>query len=116
MAKIKQIVATEILNSKGHPTIETTVILTDGSVGTASCPSGTSTGKYEAVEIRDKDEKRFQGFGVLNAIMNIEEIIAPNLLGMEATRQQDVDKKMIALDGTQNKGRLGANADRKSVV
>lgn len=110
MAKIKQIFANEILNSKGHPTIEATVTLTDGSVGIAACPSGTSTGKYEAVEIKDKDEKRFQGFGVLNAIMNIEEIIAPNLLGMEATRQQDIDKKMIALDGTNNKARLGANA------
>jgi enolase len=110
MAKIKQIQATEILNAKGHPTIEATVTLTDGSIGVADCPSGTSVGKYEAVEIKDKDEKRFQGLGVLNAIMNIEEIIAPNLLGMEATRQQDIDKKMIALDGTQNKARLGANA------
>ncbi len=110
MAKIKQISATEILNSKGHPTIETAVILTDGAVGIASCPTGTSAGKYEAIEVRDKDEKRFQGLGVLNAIMNIEEIIAPNLLGMEASRQQDIDKKMIALDGTNNKSRLGANA------
>ena len=110
MAKIKQIFATEILNAKGHPTIEATVTLTDGSIGIASCPSGTSMGKYEAVEIRDKDEKRFQGLGVLNAIMNIEEIIAPNLVGMEATKQQDIDKKMIALDGTNNKARLGANA------
>jgi len=110
MAKIKQISATEILNAKGNPTIETTVILTDGAIGIASCPTGTSVGKYEAVEIRDKDEKRFQGLGVLNAIMNIEEIIAPNLLGMDASRQQEVDKKMISLDGTNNKGRLGANA------
>jgi enolase len=110
MAKIKQITANEILNAKGHPTIETIVILTDGAVGIASCPSGTSVGKYEAIEIRDKDEKRFQGLGVRNAIMNIEEIIAPGLLGMDATKQQDIDKKMISLDGTVNKGRLGANA------
>ena len=110
MAKIKQIIANEILNAKGHPTIETIVILTDGAVGIASCPTGTSVGKYEAVEIRDKDEKRFQGLGVLNAIMNIEEIIAPALLGMDATKQPEIDKKMIALDGTVNKGRLGANA------
>jgi enolase len=110
MAKIKQITANEILNAKGHPTIETIVILTDGAVGIASCPSGTSVGKYEAIEIRDKDEKRFQGLGVRNAIMNIEEIIAPSLLGMDATKQQDIDKKMISLDGTVNKGRLGANA------
>lgn len=110
MAKIKQITAGEILNAKGNPTIETTVILTDGAVGIASCPTGTSVGKYEAVEIRDKDEKRFQGLGVLNAIMNIEEMITPNLLGMDATKQPEIDKKMIALDGTANKGRLGANA------
>lgn len=110
MAKIRQITAREILNSKGQPTIETAVILTDGAVGIASCPTGTSVGKYEAIEIRDQDEKRFQGLGVLNAIMNIEEIIAPTLLGMDATKQPDIDKKMIALDGTTNKGRLGANA------
>lgn len=110
MAKIKQISSREILNAKGHPAIETTVILTDGSSGVASTPSGTSVGKYEAVEIRDRDEKKFQGLGVQNAIMNIEEIIAPNLLGMDASRQQDIDKKMIDLDGTHNKGRLGANA------
>src|ERR1035437_7403418 len=110
MAKIRQITAREILNAKGHPTIETTVILTDGAVGIASCPAGTSVGKYEAVEIRDQDLKRFQGLGVLNAIMNIEEIIAPALIGMEAVKQPEIDKKMIALDGTANKGRLGANA------
>lgn len=110
MAKIKQILAREILNSKGNPTVETTVILTDGSSGISSSPSGTSKGKYEAVELRDNDEKRFLGRGVQNAIMNIEEIIAPGLLGMDASRQQDIDKKMIELDGTHNKGRLGANA------
>jgi enolase len=110
MAKIRQITAREILNAKGHPTIETTVILTDGAIGIASCPTGTSVGKYEAVEIRDQDLKRFQGLGVLNAIMNIEEIIAPALIGMEAVKQPEIDKKMIGLDGTANKGRLGANA------
>ena len=110
MAKIKQISATEILNSKGDPAIETTVILTDGAVGIASCPTGTSIGKYEAVDLRDKDEKRFHGRGVLNAIMNIEDIIAPNIIGIDATKQQEIDKKMITLDGTNNKARLGANA------
>ena len=110
MAKIKQISSREILNAKGHPTIETTVILSDGATGVASSPSGTSVGKYEAVEIRDKDEKSFQGLGVKNAILNIEEIIAPSLLGMDASKQQEIDKKMIDLDGTHNKGRLGANA------
>lgn len=110
MAKIKQISAREILNAKGHPTIETAVILTDGATGIASVPTGTSVGKYEAVEIRDKDEKKFQGLGVQNAILNIESIIAPSLLGMEASKQQEIDKKMIDLDGTHNKGRLGANS------
>ncbi len=110
MAKIKQIFAREILNSKGHPTIETTVVLTDGAAGTASSPSGTSAGKYEALEIKDNDEKKFQGFGVNNAILNIEEIISPALTGMDASKQQEIDKKMIDLDGTHNKGRLGANA------
>jgi len=110
MAKIKQIFAREILNAKGIPTIETTVILTDGAIGVASSPTGTSVGKYEAVEVRDKDEKRFQGLGVLNAIMNIKEIISPNLIGMDAGKQQEIDRKMIELDGTNNKGRLGSNA------
>lgn len=110
MAKIKQIFAREILNSNGKPTIETTVLLTDGASGIASVPSGTSTGKYEALEIRDNDEKKFQGFGVSNAILNIQEIIGPSLIGLEASKQQDVDKKIIDLDGTHNKGRLGANA------
>jgi len=110
MAKIKQIAAREILNAKGQPAIETTVILTDGATGIASSPTGTSVGKYEAIEIRDNDPKRFQGLGVLNAILNIEEIITPSILGMDASKQQEIDKKIIELDGTSNKGRLGANA------
>lgn len=110
MAKIKQIFAREILNAKGHPTIETTVVLTDGATGVASCPSGTSTGKYEALEIRDNDDKKFQGLGVSNAILNINEIITPALSNMDASKQQEIDKKMIDLDGTHNKARLGANA------
>ena len=110
MAKIKQIDAREILNAKGLPTVETTVTLSDGKTGTASSPSGTSVGNYEASEIRDHDEMRFQGNGVLKAITNIHDTIAPALLGMEATKQPEIDKKMIELDATQNKGRLGANA------
>ncbi len=110
MAKIKQISSREILNSKGHPTIETSVILSDGAVGIASCPSGTSVSKYEAIEVRDKDNEKFQGLGVQNAILNVENVIAPALIGMEASKQQDIDKKMITLDGTHNKSRLGANA------
>ena len=110
MAKIKQIKSAEILDSRGSPTIETAVILTDGAVGIASCPSGTSIGSYEAVELRDRDLNRFQGLGVLKAIDNVQNLIAPKLIGMEASKQQEIDKTMIELDGTQNKGRLGANA------
>lgn len=110
MAKIKQIIAREILNSKGLPTVETTVYLNDGKIGTASTPTGTSVGNYEASELRDRDDKHFQGNGVLKPIANIEEIIAPAILGMDATKQHEIDKKMIELDGTQNKGRLGSNA------
>ncbi|HUD09410.1 MAG TPA: phosphopyruvate hydratase [Patescibacteria group bacterium] len=110
MAKIKQISAREILNAKGNPTVETTVILSDGATGIASSPTGTSVGKYEAVDLKDNDQSRYRGLGVLNAIMNIDKLIAPNLIGMDASRQQEIDKKMIDLDGTQNKARLGANA------
>jgi enolase len=110
MAKIKQISAREILNAKGNPTVETTVILSDGATGIASCPTGTSVGKYEAVDLKDNDQSRYDGLGVLNAIMNVNKLIAPNLIGMDASRQQEIDKKMIDLDGTQNKARLGANA------
>lgn len=110
MAKIKQITAREILNSKGEPTIETSIILSDGAVGIASVPSGTSVGKYEAVDLKDNDEKRYGGNGVLNAITNIEKILTPLLIGMEASNQQLVDKKMIEIDGTPNKSKIGANA------
>jgi enolase len=110
MAKIKQISAREILNAKGNPTIETTVVLSDGATGITSCPTGTSVGTYEAVDLKDNDQARYQGQGVLNAILNIEKLIAPNLIGMDASKQQEIDKKMIDLDGTQNKARLGANA------
>ncbi|HKC14852.1 MAG TPA: phosphopyruvate hydratase [Patescibacteria group bacterium] len=110
MAKIKQIRARQILSGKGEPTIETTVILSDGRFGIASVPSAGAGGNYEAVELRDKDSEVFQGRGVLKAIANITDIIAPALLDMDATKQQEIDKKMIELDGTSNKARLGANA------
>lgn len=110
MAKIKNISAREILNSKGEPTIETTVILSDGAVGISSVPSGTSIGKYEALELRDNDEKRYEGKGVLNAIANIHKFIAPALTGTDAGNLSLVDKKLIGLDGTPNKQRLGSNA------
>lgn len=100
MAKIKEIIASEILNAKGLPTIEAKVILDDGKVGVASCPSGEITGDYEALEIKD----------TARAINNIKSAIAPILIGKEAERQQEIDKIMIDLDGTQNKSRLGANA------
>lgn len=110
MAKIKQIIAREILNAKGEPTIETTVILSDGATGIASSPSGTSVGKYEALELKDNDPKRYHGLGVLNAIDNINKLLSPLLIGMEASNQQVIDKKIIELDGTLNKSKLGSNA------
>lgn len=110
MAKIKQITAREILNCRGNPTIEVSVFLSDGNVGTASCPIGTSVGSFEAAFITDNDEKHFQGHGVLKAIENIKSQIASHLIGTEAYKQQEIDKIMIELDGTQNKGRLGVNS------
>ena len=110
MAKIKHIFAREILNAKGNPTVEATVILSDNVKGTASCPSGTSVGKYEAAEIKDADPQRYNGLGVLKAIDNINSIIAPKLIGVEAEKQTQIDKIIIELDSTINKSRLGVNA------
>ncbi|HYK08296.1 MAG TPA: phosphopyruvate hydratase [Candidatus Eisenbacteria bacterium] len=110
MAKIKEIIAREILNSQGMPTVETTVLLQNNIAATASVPSGISVGSYEAYELRDKDPMRFNGMGVLHAINTVNTILAPKLVGMEVTKQQDIDKTMIELDGTQNKARLGANS------
>ncbi len=110
MSKIKQIIAREILNSRGIPTVETTVVLQNGASSTASVPSGVSIGTYEALELRDKDPMRFNGMGVLHAINSVNTILAPKLVGMEVTKQQDIDKRMIELDGTQNKAKLGANS------
>lgn len=110
MAKIKDIRAREILDSRGNPTIEVDVILEDGSKGTASVPSGASTGVHEALELRDNDPKRFGGLGVMHAVHNVENEIKNALVGMEADDQGEIDKKMIELDGTANKSQLGANA------
>lgn len=110
MAKIKDIKAREILDSRGNPTVECRVELEDGSVGIASVPSGASIGKYEAVELRDNDPNRFNGMGVLKAVANVNQIIASKLIGMEARDQLAVDKTLIKLDGTKNKSKLGANA------
>lgn len=110
MVKIKQIRASEILNGKGNPTVEATVILADGTSASASTPSGTSIGTFEAAYLKDSDPNRWGGFGVLNAVSNIQNIIAPKLIGIDASKQQEIDKIMIELDGTQNKSRLGANS------
>lgn len=110
MAKIKQIVAREILNSQGFPTVEVTVVLQNGVVTQASVPTGTSPGTYEAATVHDQDPTRYKGLGVLKCVNSIQSIIAPKLVGMEATKQADIDKIMIDLDTTQNKSRLGSNA------
>jgi enolase len=108
--KIKHIHAREILDSRGNPTIETEVILEDGSVGTASVPSGASTGEYEAHELRDGISNRYFGMGVLKAVENVNDIIGPELIGHSVFEQTIIDRIMIELDGTPNKARLGANA------
>jgi len=110
MEKIEIILAREILDSRGNPTVEVEVGLSDGSIGRAAVPSGASTGEYEAVELRDKTKKRYSGKGVEKAVKNVNEVIAPAVMGMEATDQRLIDRIMIDLDGTPNKGKLGANA------
>jgi enolase len=110
MTAIESIVAREILDSRGNPTVEVDVLLEDGAFGRAAVPSGASTGQHEALELRDGDEKRFRGKGVLGACRNVEETIGPALLGMEALDQREVDRMMLELDGTLEKSRLGANA------
>ena len=110
MSIIESIEAREILDSRGNPTIEVDVILEDGSMGRAAVPSGASTGVHEAIELRDGDKNRFGGKGVLKAVENVNEVIAPELEGMDALDQVAIDHAMIALDGTPNKGKLGANA------
>lgn len=110
MSTIADIFAREILDSRGNPTVEVDVILEDGSFGRAAVPSGASTGAYEAVELRDEDKNRFMGKGVMKAVTNINTVIAPALLDADALDQVAVDRKLIELDGTPNKGKLGANA------
>jgi enolase len=110
MANIVDILAREILDSRGNPTVEADVILDDGSIGRAAVPSGASTGEREAVELRDGDKARYLGKGVLNAVANVKGEIRQALVGKDANDQADVDQTMIALDGTHNKARLGANA------
>lgn len=110
MPKIQKILAREILNSKTIPTVEVTVILDDGAIGTASCPTGTSVSKYEAKEVRDQDPFRYGGLGTQKAVLNILNVISPKLNGMDALKQQDIDKSLISIDGTHDKSHLGVNA------
>lgn len=110
MSTIESVKAREILDSRGNPTLEVEVELVGGIIGRAAVPSGASTGKYEAVELRDGDDSRFNGLGVLQAVANVNQQIAPAIIGMLATEQAAIDNKLIELDGTANKSRLGANA------
>ena len=107
---IVDVMAREILDSRGNPTVEVDVLLDDGSFGRAAVPSGASTGAYEAVELRDTKAKRYMGKGVAKAVKNVNEVIAPEVVGIDATQQEDLDMLMIELDGTANKGKFGANA------
>ena len=110
MSNIADIHAREVIDSRGNPTVEAEVTLADGSFGRAIVPSGASTGEHEAVELRDGDEERYSGKGVLKAVENVNGEIAEALANMDASDQRALDQKMIELDGTENKGRLGANA------
>ena len=110
MMAIGQLNAREILDSRGNPTLEVDCVLEDGSLGRAAVPSGASTGEHEAVELRDGDRARYGGKGVRRAVASVLETIAPRLLGTDAFDQAGIDAALIALDGTPNKGRLGANA------
>jgi enolase len=110
MTEIMEIRAREVLDSRGNPTVEADVILESGELGRAIVPSGASTGEHEAVELRDGDKSHYLGKGVLQAVANVETVIAPELEGMDAANQRLIDSTMIALDGTPNKGKLGANA------
>ena len=110
MSWIEQVQAREILDSRGNPTVEAEVVLADGEIGRAAVPSGASTGEHEAVELRDGDTKRYDGKGVLKAVQNVNEVIAPALEGFDALDQAEVDRALIDLDGTETKSKLGANA------
>lgn len=110
MAKIEKTTAREILDSRGNPTVEVDIVLDDGTRGRAAVPSGASTGRHEACELRDGDLKRYSGKGVTKALDNVTEIIGPKIKGMDPSEQENIDKLMIDLDGTENKSSLGANA------
>src|SRR5690606_35043436 len=110
MTIISELVSREVLDSRGNPTVEVEVYLESGGTGRAIVPSGASTGAYEAIELRDGDKSRYLGKGVLKAVDHVNSIIAPELIGWDALDQVGIDRKMIELDGTPNKAKLGANA------
>src|SRR3954451_22515938 len=110
MAAIADITARQILDSRGTPTVGVDVLLESGATGRAAVPSGASTGAHEAVELRDGDKSRYGGKGVLKAVNNVNEEIAADVIGADACDQAGLDRQLITLDGTPNKGRLGANA------
>ena len=110
MAEIEKTTAREILDSRGNPTVEVDIILDDGTIGRAAVPSGASTGRHEACELRDGDPKRYLGKGVTRAVNNVTETIGPKIKGLDPSEQENIDKLMIELDGTENKSSLGANA------
>jgi enolase len=110
MGLIDNVCAREILDSRGNPTVEVEVMLDNGIVGRAAVPSGASTGVHEAVELRDGDKDRYNGKGVMKAVDNVNDVIADALIGLEPSRQVEIDQALISLDGTENKGKLGANA------
>ena len=110
MSSIVDVVAREILDSRGNPTVEADVLLESGSMGRAAVPSGASTGSREAVELRDGDAKRYGGKGVLRAVEHVNTEISEAIAGLDASEQAFIDKTLIELDGTENKSRLGANA------
>ncbi len=110
MTVVEDVFAREILDSRGNPTVEVDVYLSDGIKGTAAVPSGASTGQHEAVELRDKDPRRYGGKGVQKAVANVNDVIAEEIVGLDALNQIEIDRLMISLDGTRNKSRLGANA------
>src|SRR5712664_2710834 len=110
MSAITSIDAIEILDSRGNPAMSVSISLESGAGATAAVPSGASTGRKEAIELRDEDASRFVGNGVLRAVSHVRDLIAPSIIGMEACRQEVIDRRLIDLDGTPNKAHLGANA------
>ena len=108
--RIEQITAREILDSRGNPTVEVDIRLESGIIGRASVPSGASTGEHEALDLRDGDKQRYSGKGTLKAVDNVNSIIAPALIGMSSLEQRAINQKMLKLDGTKTKSKLGANA------